>query len=43
MSSNTIVTLPKKYDNPSENFRKASGYLGDTKKVLVTTIDTFVK
>ena len=43
MPYNTIETLPKKYDNPSENFRKASGDLDDIKKALFTNIDTVVK
>ena len=43
MSSNTIVPLPKKYDAPSEKVRKASWYLDDIKKALVTTIETVVK
>ena len=43
MSSNSIGILPKKYDYPSEKFRKANGEFDDTKKALVTTIDTIVK
>ena len=43
MSSNIIGPLSKKYDNPSENFRKTSGDLYATKKSLVTTTDTGVK
>ena len=43
MSSNTIVPLPKEYDNPSEKVRKLSGDLDDIKMELVTNIDTVVK
>ena len=43
MSSNTIGLLSKKYYTPSEKVGKTSGDLDDTKKVLVTTIDTVVK
>ena len=43
MSYNIIGPLPKEYDNPSEKVRKASGYLDDTKKALVATIDIVVK
>ena len=43
MSSNNIGPLPKKYDNPSEKVRKASGYLNYIKKALVPTIDMIVK
>ena len=43
MSSNTIEPLPEKYDTPSEKVIKASGYLNDIKKALVTTIGKFIK
>ena len=43
MSYNIIGPLPKKYNTPSEKVRKASGYLDDIKKSLVTTIDTVDK
>ena len=43
MPSNTIVPLPKEYDNPSERVRKTSEDLDDTKKSLVITTDTVVK
>ena len=43
MSSNISDPLPKKYDNPSEKFRKISGDLNETEKILVTTTDTVVK
>ena len=43
MPSNTIDPLPKEYDNPREKVRKVSGYLDDTKKSLVATIDTVVR
>ena len=43
MSSNTIGPLSKKSDNPSKRVRKSSGDLDDTKKALVTNIDTVVK
>ena len=43
MSSNTIFTLPKESDTPSERVRKTSGDLDDTKHALVTTTDTVVK
>ena len=43
MSSNNISPLPKEYDTPSEKVRKTSGYLDDTKQVLVNNTDTFVK
>ena len=43
MSSNIIGPLPKKYDTPSEKVRKASRYLDEIKKALVTTIDTVIK
>ena len=35
--------MPKEYDNPSENIRKTSGDLDDTKKALVFTTDTVDK
>ena len=38
--SNNIFPLPNKSDNTGENVRKASGYLDDIKKALVTNIDT---
>ena len=43
MSSNISDPLTKKYDNPSEKFRKTSGDLDYTKKALVTTTETVVK
>ena len=43
MSFNIIVPLPKEYDNPSENVRKKSGDLDDTKKALVNTTEKVVK
>ena len=43
MSSNIIGPLSKESDNPSEKFRKTSGYLDDTKKALILNTDTVVK
>ena len=43
MSSNISDPLPNKYHNPSEKFRKTSGYLDNTKKALVDTTDKVVK
>ena len=43
ISSNIIGELPMEYDNPSEEVRKKSGDLDDTKKALVTTTDTVSK
>ena len=43
MSSNISDPLPKKYYNPSITVRKTSGYLDETKNLLVTTTDTVFK
>ena len=43
MSSNTIFTLSKEYDTPSEKVRKTSGDLDYTKKALVTTTEMVAK
>ena len=43
MSSNTIGPLPNEYYNTSEKGRKTSGYLDDTRKAWVTTMDTVFK
>ena len=37
------MSLPKKSDSPSEEVKKAGGDLYDTKKALVTTIETVHK
>ena len=37
------VPLPKKSYEPIEKVKKTSGYQDDTKKALVTTIDTVEK
>ena len=43
MSSNSIDPLHKESDNPGEKVRKATGDLDDTKKALISTIDTIIK
>ena len=43
MSSNIIGPFPNKSYSPSEKVKKASGYLDDIKKPLVTTIETVEK
>ena len=43
MSPNISDPLPKKYDNPSKNVRKTSGYFDENEKALVTTTDKIVK
>ena len=43
MSPYTISPLPKESDTPSENVRKKSGDLDDTKHALVTTTETVFK
>ena len=43
ISSYIIRPLPKEYFYPSENVRKTSGYLDDTKNSLVFTNDMVVK
>ena len=43
MSPNTIFSLPKESDTPSEKVRKTSGDLDGIKQSLVTTTDMFFK
>ena len=43
MSSNTIGSLPKESDTPSEKLRKTGGDYDDTKQESATTNDTVVK
>ena len=43
MSPNTIFPLPKESNTPSEKVRETSGYLDDTKQVLVNTTYMVVK
>ena len=43
ISSNIIGPFPNLSVNPSEKFRKTSGYLDNTKKALVATTDKVFK
>ena len=43
MSPDIICQFPKESDAPSEEVRKTSGDLDDTKQALVTTTDKVVK